>query len=231
VATDDAQELGELGALAVRAFRLLSPANEQLDCPAALLTGIFVQRHRLDLLEAKTEISMIDNFDARLLLWIRYRSRSLATNVRQFNAAAAAIEAMVAATPEPILRGRRPVPPLPGVTPIMQGWSAFMTINHCNDVHEALLELIPQLEAGHEPDVGDIGRFDHPVECGPEVMPRFRDLADRITDLPQTHAFTGRGAFRHPIFGRLDSRGSYALLAFHLQLHVSQIRRSIEING
>jgi hypothetical protein len=174
---------------------------------------------------------MIDNFFARLLLWVCYRSRSLAGNVRQFNAAVAAIEAMIATTPEPTLRGRRPVPPLPGVTPIMQGWSAFMTINHCNDVHEALLELIPQLEAGHEPDVGDISRFDHPVECGPEVMPRFRDLADRIAGLPRAHAFTGRGSFQHPIFGRLDSRGAYAMLAFHLQLHVPQIRRSIEING
>ena len=102
----------------------------------------------------------IDNFFARLLLWVSYRSRSLTTNVRQFNASAAAIEDMVATTPEPILRGRRPVPPLPGVAPIMRGWSAFMTISHCNDVHGALLELIPQLEAGHGPDAGDIGRLD-----------------------------------------------------------------------
>jgi hypothetical protein len=129
---------------------------------------------------------MIDNVLARLLLWVCYRSRSLATNVRQFNAAVAAIEAMIATTPEPTLRGRRPVPPLPGIAPIMRGWSAFMTIHHCNDMHEALLELIPQLEAGHEPDVGDISR--------------------------------------------LDSRGAHAMLAFHPQLHVPQIRRSIEIN-
>jgi hypothetical protein len=174
---------------------------------------------------------MIDNILGRLLLYARYRSRSLATNVRQFNAAVAAIEELVAATPEPILRGRHPVPPLPGITPVMRGWSAFMTIDHCNGVHEALLELIPQLEAGHEPAVGDIGRFDHPAECGPEVMPRFRDLAARITELPQTLLFTGGGKFPHPIFGRLDSRGAYALVAFHLQLHVPQIRRSIAING
>jgi hypothetical protein len=174
---------------------------------------------------------MLDNFFGRLLLWARYRSRSLATNVRQFEAAAAAIEKLVAATPEPVLRGRRPVPALPGVTPIMRGWSAFMTIEHCNGVHEALLGLIAELEAGREIDIGDIGRFDHPAECGPEVMPRFRDLAARITDLPQVYPFTGSGTFVHPIFGRLDSRGGYALLAFHLQLHVPQIRRSIELNS
>ena len=174
---------------------------------------------------------MIQHLFARLLLRLRYRSRSLATNLRQFEAAAGAIEELVAATPEPILRGRHPVPALPGVTPIMRDWSAFMTIGHCNDVHEALLGLIPRLDAGHEIDIGDIGRFDHPAECGPEVMPRFRDLADRIAALPQTVSFTGAGTFQHPIFGQLDSRGAFAVVAFHLQLHVPQIRRSIEING
>ena len=174
---------------------------------------------------------MIANALARLLLWARYRSRSLATNVRQFEAAAAAIEELVAATPEPVLRGRRPVSALPGVAPIMRGWSAFMTIEHCNDVHESLLGLLPQLDAGREIEIGDIGRFDHPAECGPEVMPRFRDLAARIAGLPQVLSFTGRGTFVHPIFGRLDSRGGYAVVAFHLQLHVPQIRQSIAING
>jgi hypothetical protein len=174
---------------------------------------------------------MIETIFARLLLYARYRTRSLATNVRQFETAAGVIEELVAATPEPILRGRRPVSALPGVTPVMQGWSAFMTIGHCNDVHEALLGLIPRLDAGHEIDIGDIGRFDDPAECGPEVMPRFRDLADRIAALPQTVSFTGAGTFQHPIFGRLDSRGAFAVVAFHLQLHVPQVRRSIEING
>ena len=89
---------------------------------------------------------MIENFSARLLLRIRYRRRTLATNGRQFEAAAAAIEKLIAATPEPVLRGRRPVPALPGV-------------------------------------------------------------------------------------GRFDSRGAYAVVAFHLQLHVPQIRHSIELNG
>jgi hypothetical protein len=175
--------------------------------------------------------AMLDNFFGRLLLRICYRSRSLATNVRQFEAAVAAIEKLVAATPEAVLRGRRPVPALPGVTPIMRGWSAFMTIEYCNDVHEALLGLFAELEAGREIDIGDIGRFDHPAECGPEVVPRFRDLATRIKSLPHVYPFTGRGTFQHPIFGRLDSRGAYAVVAFHLQLHVPQIRRSIELNS
>lgn len=174
---------------------------------------------------------MLDNLLARLLLWAGYRSRSLATNVRQFNSAAAAIEDLVAATPEPVLRGRRPVPALPGVTPIMRGWSAFMTISHCNDVHELLLGLIPQLEAGRDVEIGDIGRFDHPAECGPEVLPRFRDLAAQIAGLPQSLSFKGGGTVVHPIFGRLDSRGGFALAAFHLQLHVLQIRRSIQLNS
>lgn len=174
---------------------------------------------------------MIDNILARLLLRIRYRSRSLATNVQQFNAAAAAIENLIASPAETVLRGRRPVPSLPGVTPIMRSWSAFMTVDHINGVHEAMLELIGQLEAGHDTDVGDISRFDHPGECGPEVMRRFRDLVARIGSLPQAYPFTGEGSFVHPIFGRLDSRGAYALMAFHLQLHVPHIRRSIEING
>ena len=60
---------------------------------------------------------------------------------------------------------------------------------------------------------------------------RFRDLAARVAGLPQAYAFTGRGTLLHPIFGRLNSRGVYALLAFHLRLHVTQIRRSIELNG
>jgi len=29
----------------------------------------------------------------------------------------------------------------------------------------------------------------------------------------------------------MTGRGAYAMLAFHLRLHVPQIRRSIEING
>jgi len=175
--------------------------------------------------------AMIEAALARLLLRVRYRSRSLATNLRQFNAAAATIEGLVAATADPVLRGRCPVPPLPGITPVMRGWSVYMTIEHVNGVHEALLGLIPELEAGNAPDVGDIGRFDHPVECGAEVMSRFRELTTRIGALPRTHPFTGRGTFQHPIFGRLDSRGAFALLAFHLQLHVPQIRRSIAINA
>lgn len=174
---------------------------------------------------------MLSNAIARLLLRIRYRSRSLAANTGQFNAAVASIEDLVGSTAEPILRGRRPVPPLPGVTPVMRGWSTFMTLDHINGVHESMLGLIAELEAGRDTDVGDISRFDYPAECGPEVMPRFRDLAARIAGLPQAHPFTGRGTFQHPIFGRLDSRGAYALVAFHLHMHVPQIRRSIEING
>lgn len=122
------------------------------------------------------------------------------------------------------------MPLLPGVTRIMRGESAFMTIDHINGVHEVLLELIRELEAGRDTDVGDISRFDHPGECGPEVMPRFRDLAARIAGLPQAYPFTGGGTFLHPLFGRLNSRGAYALVGFHLQIHVPQIRRSIEIN-
>ncbi|MFM8893011.1 MAG: hypothetical protein ACKOTB_15590 [Planctomycetia bacterium] len=174
---------------------------------------------------------MIERLAARMLLRLGYRSRSLATNQRLFHDAVTAIEELVATTAEPILRGRRPVPPMPGITPIMRGWSAFMTIDHVNGANEALLSLIPELEAGREASIGDLGRFDHPHECGPEVMPRFRDLAARIVSLPQTHPLTGRGTFLHPIFGRLDSHGAYALLAFHLRLHVPQIRRSIVINA
>ena len=174
---------------------------------------------------------MIKNLPARLILGVGYRSRSLSTNERQFQAAASAIEELVATTPESVLRGRRPVAPLPGVTPVMQGWSAFMTIDHINGVHEAMLELIPQLEAGRSPDIGDISRFDHPGDCGPEVMPQFRELSAQVADLPQSHPFTGRGTFLHPIFGRLNSRGAFALLAFHLRLHVPHVRSSIEANG
>ncbi len=174
---------------------------------------------------------MLEHMMARMLLWTGYSSRRLATNERQFRAAATAIEGLMAATPETVLRGRRPVAPLPGVTAVMRGWSAFMTIDHVNGVHEAMLDLIPQLEAGRQPDIGDISRFDHPGECGPEVMPRFRDLAARVVGLPQSYAFNGRGTFLHPIFGRLSSRGAYALLAFHLRLHVPHVRRSIEVNG
>jgi hypothetical protein len=49
VTTDDAQELGEFRAFAVRAHRRLVATNEQLYFLAALLAGIFVQRHRLQL--------------------------------------------------------------------------------------------------------------------------------------------------------------------------------------
>ena len=174
---------------------------------------------------------MLRNLPARVLLGVGYRSRSLATNGRQFSAAVTAIEDLVAATPERILRGRSPVPPMPGITPVMRGWSAYMTIDHVNGVHQALLDLIPQLEAGREPVIGDISRFDYPDDCGPEVMPRFRDLAARVVDLPQAYPLTDRGTFLHPIFGPLNSRGAYALLAFHLRVHVPQIRRSIEVNG
>lgn len=174
---------------------------------------------------------MIRNLPARVLLGVGYRSRSLSTNARQFSAAVAAIESLVATTPEPILRGRLPVPPMPGISSVMRNWSAFMTIEHVNEANEALLALIPELEAGRQPDIGDIRRFDYPDDCGPEVMPRFRELAARIVGLPQTYPLTGRGTFLHPFFGRLNSRGAYALLPFHLRLHVPQIRRSIEING
>lgn len=174
---------------------------------------------------------MIRRFFAAQVLRFGYRSRSLSTNARQFSEAVAAIESLVAATPEPILRGRLPVPPMPGISPVMQDWSAFMTIQHVNAANEALLALIPELEAGRQPDIGDISRFDYPADCGPEVMPRFRELAARIVGLPQIYPLTGRGTFLHPFFGRLNSRAAYALLPFHLRLHVPQIRRSIEING
>jgi hypothetical protein len=63
VAADNAQELRELRALAVGADRLLVATNEQLDFPAALLAGIFVQRHWLRLLLARKSIYR-DTFDA-----------------------------------------------------------------------------------------------------------------------------------------------------------------------
>jgi len=140
---------------------------------------------------------MPQNFITGQLLRFGYRIRSLATNERQFRAAATDIERLVATASEPVLRGRRSVPPLPGVTPVMQGWSAFMTIDHCNGVHEAMLALIPKLEAGRSPEIGDIGRLDHPGDSGPEVMPRFRDLAARVAGLPQSYPFTGRSSFLH----------------------------------
>ena len=40
----------------------------------------------------------------------------------------------------------------------MQSWSAFMTIDHVNGVHEAMLERIREREADRGCDVGDIGR-------------------------------------------------------------------------
>jgi hypothetical protein len=174
---------------------------------------------------------MFETFLARQLLRFGYRIHSPASNERRFSSAAAAIEAMVARTPEPVLRGRRPVPPMPGITPVMRDWSAFMTIDHINHVHAVLVDIISALEAGQEPELGDIGRFDHPADCGPEVMPRFRELAARVASLRRTCPLTGRGTLLHPIFGRLDSRGAYALAAFHLRLHVPQIRHSIEANG
>ena len=174
---------------------------------------------------------MFENTLARLLLWGGYRVRSLKTNQQQFHSASNAIEDFIATASDVTLRGRRPIPPLPGITPVMRSWSAYMTIDHINGVHESMLERIPELEAGRQPDIGDISRFDHPDECGLEVMARFRDLATRIADLPKAYAFTGRGSFVHPIFGRLNSRGAFALLAFHLQLHVPQIRRSVLINA
>jgi hypothetical protein len=63
VAADNAQELRELGALAVRAHRLLVTTNQQLDFPAALLAGILIQRHWLRLLLVRKSIYM-DMFDA-----------------------------------------------------------------------------------------------------------------------------------------------------------------------
>jgi len=174
---------------------------------------------------------LFETFIARQILRFGYRIRSLAANGRKFHDAVTAIEGLVAANPEPTLRGRRPVRPLPGVTPVMRDWSAFMTIEHCNDVNEALLEVIPLLEAGRSPEIGDIGRFDDPAECGPEVMPRFRELATRVASLPRTCSFTGRGTLEHPIFGPLDSRDVFALLAFHLRVHVPQIRHSVAVNG
>lgn len=173
---------------------------------------------------------MLTNMMPRLLLWAGYRSRSIGVNQRQFRAAWDAIEGLIGTASIAALRGRRPISALPGITPAMRSWSAYMTVDHVNGVHEAMLELIPQLEAGQNPDLGDISRFDDLTESGPEVMPRFRDLAARVVDLPEVYPFTGRGSFLHPIFGRLNSRGAFALLAFHLQLHVAQIRRSVSIN-
>jgi hypothetical protein len=174
---------------------------------------------------------MLENTLARLLLWGGYRIRPLKTNQQQFRSASNTIEKLIATAPDATLRGRRPIPPLPGITPVMRSWSAYMTIDHINGVHEAMLERIPQLEAGQQPDIGDISRFDHPGDCGPEVMPRFRDLVTRVASLPESQDFNGRGTFLHPIFGRLNSRGAYALLAFHLRLHVPHVRRSIEVNA
>jgi len=174
---------------------------------------------------------MLENMIARLLLWGGYRSRSLKTNQRQFHSASNTIEDLIARASDSALRGRCPIPPLAGITPVMRSWSPYMTIEHINGVHEAMLERIPHLEADRNPDIGDISRFDYPSECGPEVMPRFRDLVAQVEDLPTKYAFTGRGSFVHPIFGRLNSRGAFALLAFHLRLHVPQIRRSILVNS
>ena len=63
VAPNDAQELGELRAVAGGALRLLIAANEQLNFLAALLAGIFVQRHRLGLRGNRNAMYM-DVFDA-----------------------------------------------------------------------------------------------------------------------------------------------------------------------
>jgi hypothetical protein len=77
----------------------------------------------------------------------------------------------------------------------------------------------------------DVSRFDHPRDCEPEVMPRFRELAGRTAGLPQSYPFTGRRTFLHSVFGRLASRNAYALLAFHVRLHVPHVRHSIEVNA
>jgi hypothetical protein len=57
------------------------------------------------------------------------------------------------------------------------------------------------------------------------------DIDYEVLGQTNGYAFTGRGSFVHPIFGRLNGRGAFAFLAFHLRLHNPQIRRSILINS
>lgn len=175
--------------------------------------------------------AMIQRVVARLMLRLGYRLVSPATNRRRFLAAAAEIESLVESTPEAVLRGRARVGQLPGVSPWMRSWSTYMTIAHLNLVHEGVLEGMARLEHGERVVMTDLRVFDKVEDCGAEVMTPFRELAGRIAAVPDSCRWDAGGTLDHPFFGRLDLRGAYALVAFHLRMHVPQIRQSIARNG
>ena len=167
---------------------------------------------------------------ARIAYWIGYGSRSIASNRKSFTAGIARIKALLEGIPDDALKARSEVAPRIGLTPMMLNWSVFMTIEHTDQVHVQILELITALERGESRELGDISRFDDIPSVGREVVSRFYEHAKEVEDLPSQLALTGRTRVRHPIFGSLTSRGLYALLAMHLWIHIPQIEDELELN-
>ena len=169
-------------------------------------------------------------FVARIAYWIGYGSRSIASNRRSFARGVARIKELLEGVPNDVLKARSRVAPRTGLTPRMLDWSVFMTIEHTDEVHVQILQLITALERGESTELGDISRFDDISSVSKEVVTRFYEHAKEVEDLPNRLALTAPAKVHHPIFGSLTSRGFYALLAMHLWIHVPQIEDQIKLH-
>ena len=172
----------------------------------------------------------MENFIARLIFKLLYKSKSIAVNTRQFASYVEMIRQEVDRHEQKTLVGREKIPAMPGIIEVMRDWSPYMTVHHLNLVHREIIQMIHELEAGKNVEIGDLSRFDHFDEQGEDVMSEFYDLADQIIQLPETVSFTSKATVEHPYFGTLTSRGYYALLAMHLKLHLEQIKKSVQLN-
>jgi len=172
----------------------------------------------------------MENFIARLIFRLLYKSKSVAVNTRQLAGYVEMIRQEVDQHEQKTLVGRKKIPAMPGVIEVMRDWSPYMTIHHVNLVHREIIQMIYDLEAGTPVEIGDLSRFDHFDEQGEDVMPEFYDLANQIIQLPKKVTFTSKASVEHPYFGTLTSKGYYALLAMHLKLHVEQIKKSVQLN-
>ena len=126
-------------------------------------------------------------------------------------------------------RKPHPVPLMPGVDASMRNWSYYMILEHNVIVNRSICEIIRGLATGKpiKRMIRDTKNDVMPsADPGPEQIPAFeQSVRDYLEFLPDLGNLRRTKKERHPIFGMLTAHGWHCMFAFHLQLHLNQIKK------
>ena len=113
-----------------------------------------------------------------------------------------------------------------GLEDSSRNWSVFMTLEHVRIVNEAVAAGLPLLLEGHLPEEeANTATVKPDMGISSEVIELLkRTNQELIENANQVHPHKPTTTFDHPWFGPLNAAEWLALTAFHMGLHLKQVK-------